>query len=58
MTPEQITLIVNTAIELLELVRGRDEDDIIELEDFFPRIATVLDQLKEHRQARREARKE
>jgi hypothetical protein len=58
MTPAQIEMILTAAIELLEIVKNRDEDDIIELEDFFPRIADLRDKLKASREARRVARKE
>lgn len=58
MTPEQIKMAVDAAIEILEIVKNRDEDDTIELEDFFPRIADLRDKLKANREVRRAQRKE
>lgn len=58
MNPAQIRMIMEAAIELLEVVRDRDEDNTIELEDFFPRIAALREELKAGREARRQARKE
>ena len=51
-------MIIDMTIELLEIVKNRDEDDLIELEDFFPRIAALREKLKAGREARRAARKE
>lgn len=58
MTPEQLKMAIQAAIEILEVVQARDEDDIIEMEDFFPRIADLRDKLKASREARRAQRKE
>lgn len=58
MTPEQITRIINMAMELLDIIKNRDEDDKIELEDFFPRLDALMKDLKEKRQARRADRKD
>ena len=58
MTPQQIQIILEAAMELLQVIKDRDEDNTIELEDFFPRLDALMKDLRENRQARRAARKD